>query len=91
MREAEEVEGLGLPVAPRSSIAFGKLSELDEPRLVGMQLQGEPRQPLAQLAEEPLGVLAMLESHDEVIRKAHDDDIAVRLLVLHRWTQRSNT
>src|SRR5206468_3260232 len=79
VREAEEVEGLGLPVAPPSSILVGKLAKLDEARLAGMQLQAEPAEPLAQLGQEPLGVLAMLESHDEVIGKPHDDDVAVGL------------
>ena len=44
-----------------------------------MQRQPELREPLAQFGEELLGVLSMLESHDEVIGEAHDDDVAVRL------------
>src|SRR5437867_4327516 len=79
VREAEEVEGLGLPVAPPSSILVGKLAKLDEARLAGMQLQAEPAEPLAQLGQDPLGILAMLESHDEVIGKPHDDGVAVGL------------
>src|SRR3989442_956685 len=79
MREAEEVEGLGLPVAPPSPVLVREATKLDEARLVGMQLQTEPLKPLTQLGEEPLGVLAMLESDDEVIGKLHDDDVAVGL------------
>ena len=35
--------------------------------------------------------LTMLEAHDEVVRVAHDDHLATRLTLLHRWTQRSKT
>ena len=37
MREAQKVEGLRLPVAPRSSVRVGKATEFEEARLVGMQ------------------------------------------------------
>src|SRR5438093_1073043 len=79
VREAEEVEGLGLPVAPPSPILVRELAKLDEARLAGMQLQSEPAEPLAQLGQEPLGVLAMLEPHNEVVGKPRDDHVAPRL------------
>src|SRR5262249_37325682 len=41
----------------------------------------KPRKPLAQLFEEPLGLLTMLESNDEVVGEAHDHDISERLLL----------
>src|SRR6058998_1024573 len=81
MREAEKVEGLRFPVATPSPGPLRVAAELDEPRLVGVQRQPELREPLAQLGEEPLGLLPLLEPHDEVIRKAHDHDIAARLLL----------
>src|SRR5437867_539620 len=80
MREAEKVEGLRFPVATPSPGPLRVAAELDEPRLVGVQRQPELREPLAQLGEEPLGLLPMLESHDEVVREAHQHHISVRLL-----------
>ena len=56
VREAEEVERLRLPEAPRLPVLGGEPPELDQPRLLGMQLQAELREPLAQVGEEPLGV-----------------------------------
>src|SRR5206468_6694522 len=82
VRETEEVEGLGLrtpTVAP--AVRFGIPTEGDQAGLVGVQLQSELRKPLAQLFEEPLGLLAMLEPNDEVIGEAHDHDISARLLL----------
>ena len=72
-REAENVEALGSPVAPASPADRREAAEL--PR------QPEPRQPLAQLGEERLGLLPMLESHDDVIGEAHDHDVSARLLL----------
>src|SRR5438445_2840365 len=73
VREAENVEALGSPVAPAPSADRREAAEL--PR------QPEPRQPLAQLGEERLGLLPMLESHDDVIGEAHDHDVSARLLL----------
>src|SRR5438128_2169873 len=81
VREAEKVEALGSPVAPASPVGRREAAELDEARLVGMQRQPELREPLAQLGEELLRLLPMLESHDEVIGEAHDHDISARLLL----------
>src|SRR5207247_10941036 len=68
VREAEKVEALGSPAAPASPVGRREAAELDEARLVGMQRQPELREPLAQLGEELLGLLPMLESHDEQSR-----------------------
>jgi len=79
MREAEETEGLGLPVAPPSPGLVGEPAKLEEARLVRVQLQAESIEPVAQLSPELHGVLPMLESDDEVVREAHDDHLAPRL------------
>jgi hypothetical protein len=79
VREAEEVEGLRLPVATVSPSPVRRAAEFDETRLVGMQRQPEARETLAQLGEEVFGLLVMLESDDEIIREAHDDHVATRL------------
>src|SRR5437773_1349312 len=81
VREAEKVEALGSPAAPASPVGRREAAELDEARLVGMQRQPELREPLAQLGEELLGLLPMLESHDEVVGEAHDHDLSARLLL----------
>ena len=53
--------------------------ELDQARLLWVQFQRELREPVAKVAEEPLGVLAMLKARDVVVREAHDDHVAVRV------------
>lgn len=80
MREAEKVEGLGLPVATTPSVAVRKAAELDQARLVGMQLQTKLSKSLAQCDQELLGLGSMLKAHNEIIRKAHHDHVAVRPL-----------
>src|SRR2546425_4456773 len=81
VREAEKIESLRSPVAPAPAADRREAAKLDETRLVGMQRQPELRQPLAQLGEELLGLLPMLEPDDKVIREAHDHDISARLLL----------
>jgi hypothetical protein len=48
-------------------------------RLVGMQRQPESREALTQFGEEAVGLLAMLESDDEIGGETHDDRSAARL------------
>ena len=50
MRKTQEVERLRFAGATFSSIVFRIAAKLDDSRLVGMQLQPEPRQSLAQLS-----------------------------------------
>jgi hypothetical protein len=78
VREAEEVERLRPTVATRLSFG-GEPSELDQARLLRVQLQRERREPFAQVNLEPLRVLTMLKAHDEVVREAHDHYVAVRV------------
>jgi hypothetical protein len=47
-------------------------------RFVGMQRQPEPREPFAQVGEEAFGFHPMLKSDDEIVRKTHDDHVAMR-------------
>src|SRR5438128_3297002 len=81
MREAEEVKGLRLALATRTCATRRQAAEAQQSRLVGMQLETEWRKPLAQRGHEALGLVPMLEPDHEVIGKAHDDDIASRLLL----------
>ena len=57
----------------------GVPSELDQPCLLGIELQTELRESVAKLCPEPLGVLPMLKPHHEVIRETHDDHITARV------------
>ena len=51
-------------------------AELDEAHLVRVQVQRERCQPPRQVAQEPLGLMPMLEADDDVIGIAHDDHVA---------------
>ena len=81
MRESQEVKAVGLPLIARSPVRRRVAPEFEESRFVGMQRQTEPREPVAQVGEKPLGVVSMLESHDKIIGKPDDDHIALRLPV----------
>jgi hypothetical protein len=61
VREAQEVERLGLADASRCAVAGGVAPELDQPRLVGMEFEAELREPVAKLGKEPLRIGLMLE------------------------------
>ena len=79
MREAEEVERLRLAQTPLCSAPGSTPPKLDQPRLVRMQVQPEPRQPLTKLDQEPPRILFILEPDDEVVSEPHDDHITVRV------------
>src|SRR5438552_736221 len=79
VHEADEVERLRLPLVGAPSVLGREWPELQQPRLLGVQLQAELRQPLAELGQEPLGLLPVLKPDDEVIRVPHDDHVAVGL------------
>ena len=49
----------------------GMPAEFDQPVLVGVQVQGECRQPVAQFRQEPLGIGTVLETDDRVVGVAH--------------------
>jgi hypothetical protein len=50
VREAQEVERLRLAFATLAPILFRKAAKFDDPRLIGMQLKTEVREPFAQLS-----------------------------------------
>src|SRR5712691_5995174 len=79
VREAEEVERLRLSLVGAPPMFGREGPELQQPRLLGMQLQAELREALAQLRPKPLGVCPVLKPHDEVVRIPHDDHVAVGL------------
>src|SRR5256885_12547961 len=79
VRETQEVERLRLAQTPRRPSPGGVPPELDQPRLVQVQLQPELRQPLVKLVQEPPRILLILEPDDEVVSKPHGNDLPVRL------------
>ena len=80
VRKTQEVERLRFAVATISSILLRIAAKLDDSRFVGMQLEAEPRESLAQFRQKPLCFLTMLESRHEVVRKADEDYLSARLL-----------
>jgi len=58
------------------SVVGGEPPKLDQSRFVGVQNQSEPDEAFPKLVQEPFGLVAMLESHDEIIGITHDNDIA---------------
>src|SRR6516225_8638767 len=74
--EAQEAEGLR-SAEPTPLAAFRrKASELDEPRLLGLQCQRERPSPLTHPVQGPPSVALVLEADDEVVGVAHDDHVA---------------
>ena len=57
VREAEEVERLGLPESPCCSSPGGVSPELDQPGFVGMQFEPELRKSLTKIGQEPLRII----------------------------------
>src|SRR3989449_2251603 len=74
--EAEEVERLGLPLTEALPVLGCIRAELQEARLLGMQLQPELPDPLGKFRPEPLGIRLDLKSKHAVVGEPDDDDIA---------------
>ena len=75
VREAPKTERLRLAKATRRPPLGSESAELDQPRLLNVQLQVELREPVAKLRPEPLTVLPMLESHHGIMSEPHDDNV----------------
>ena len=79
MREAQEPERLRLAETPLCPLLGGEPPEPDQPRLLGVQLQAELREPVAKVRPEPLGIISMLETHHEVVSETRDDNVTARV------------
>src|SRR6266568_8923673 len=77
VREAEEVERLRFPVAPSPPMPGSVPPELDEPGLLGMQLQPELREPLAKIGKEPPCIGLVLETNGEIIGEPDGDHVTL--------------
>jgi hypothetical protein len=73
--QAQEVERLRSTRTPAASGPVRVAAELDQPGLVRVQFQPEPREPFAQLGQELVRILLGLETDDEVVRPPHDDHV----------------
>ena len=76
VREAEKVERLGLPLSTFPPVLGRERSELQQSRLLGMQLQSELPKTLDKFRPEPLSIQFALEPNHDVVRKPYDDYIA---------------
>jgi len=81
IHKSQKVERFRLRFPSPSPIGLCKTAKLDEARLIGMQLKPKFRKPLPQFGLEPLRILTMLESHNEVIVVAHDYRIPMHPLL----------
>jgi hypothetical protein len=59
-------------------------TELDQPRLLWMQLQPELCEPLAEIGVEPLRFIEVLETHDETEHQARAMARALRAAIASR-------
>src|SRR5258708_22611246 len=76
MREAQERKGLWLSLAAPLPVLFGEPPELDQSRLLRMQLQTELRQTFSKLLEETLGFRPAFEAHHKIVVVADDNYLA---------------
>jgi hypothetical protein len=76
VREPQEPERLRFPLAPRCPSPGGEPPEFNQPGLVRVQLQAELREPSAQVCQEPLGIVLVLEAGDEVVGLCRSLDYA---------------
>src|SRR5580704_9926495 len=81
VRKTQEVERLRFAVAPVSSVLLRVAAKLNDSRFVGMQLKTEPREAFAQFCQKLLCFGTTLESGHEVVGKANEDYLPVRLLL----------
>src|SRR3954447_4112081 len=79
VREAQKLERLGLAVAAPGPMLGGEPPELDQPRLVRMQLQTEHREPFAKIGKEALGLVTMLKARHVVVGEPHENHVPARV------------
>jgi hypothetical protein len=60
----------GEPAVHDLSVVGRKVSELDQARLLGVELETEPAHPLSQLGAEGFGLPPMLEPNHDIVRTA---------------------
>src|SRR5579859_4770634 len=76
--EPEEREGFRFALSALPSIRRREAPELDQSRLLRMDLQSKLRQPFLELPQEPLCICLVLKAGDEIVGVADDDNVAAR-------------
>ena len=79
MCEAKEPKRLRLAETTLGPLLSGEPPKPNQPRLLGVELQAELREPVAKVRPEPLGIIAMLEPHHEVVSETRDDNVTARM------------
>ena len=81
MNETKEGERLRFAKAVPGSILGRKTAELDQSRLVRMQRERELLHPLLQVDTKALGIRLVLKAADNIVGVAHEDDVAVSVVL----------
>jgi len=78
--KTQKVECLRLPLTLTSAVLRGKSAKFNQPCFALVQFQMKLAKTVFKRFNELLGILSVLKTHDKVIAKPHDDDIATSLL-----------
>src|SRR5271156_1404729 len=81
MREAQKIERLGLSLTAPLAVVSRIPAELQQPRLVGMQLQPELAQSWRQFLPALLGLRSVLKSKHDVVSEPDHEYLAPRSLL----------
>src|SRR2546427_5113670 len=81
VRKAQEVERLRFPFSTPLPLVDRKRTELQKPRLLGMQFQVELLHSFRKFRPELFSIRFAVKAHHDVVRESHHDDIAVRALL----------
>ena len=84
VRKAKEVKGLRFPFSTPLPLVDRMRTELQQPRLLGMQFQVELPHSFREFRPKLIGIRFVPESNHDVVRESHHDDIAVRALLTPR-------
>ena len=79
MSETQKIKRFGLPLTKPRTLLGRVAAKADQPGLVRVQRQFERAHSLVQIVQKGLCLMLMLEADDLIVRKAHDDHVAVRL------------
>ena len=81
VRKAEKVERLRFPFSTSLPVQDRERSEFQQSRFLGMQFQVELLHAFREFCPKLIGIRFVPESHHDVVRKSHNDDIAVCALL----------
>src|SRR6202158_4988015 len=84
VRKAKEIERLRFPFSTPLPLVDRIRTELQQPRLLGMQFQVELLHSFREFRSELIGIRFAVKAHHDVVCESHDDDISVRPLLTPR-------